>query len=80
MLILLICLVKLGHYKAEEWQDSSKTWTLNDQLGIQIVVTVRHPDPCSACPRPKEAAVLTSLPGNPILRYALAAAAGGGKW
>lgn len=41
MLILPVCLVKLGHYKAEEWQDSSKTWLLNDQLGIQIVVTVR---------------------------------------
>ncbi|GAA5966321.1 hypothetical protein JCM8115_004830 [Rhodotorula mucilaginosa] len=31
--------IVVGHYKAEEWQDSSKTWTLNDQLGIQIVVT-----------------------------------------
>lgn len=30
-----------GHYKAEEWQDSSKSWILNDQLGIQITVAVR---------------------------------------
>jgi len=30
-----------GHYKAEEWQESSKSWILNDQLGVQIVVAVR---------------------------------------
>lgn len=29
-----------GHYKAEEWQESSKTYIVNDQLGIQIVVAV----------------------------------------
>merc|ERR1712093_537100 len=30
--------IVVGHYKAEERQESSKSWFLNDQLGIQIVV------------------------------------------
>lgn len=30
-----------GHYKAEEWQESTKSYIVNDQLGIQIVVAVR---------------------------------------
>lgn len=31
----------IGHYKAEEWQESTKNYIVNDQLGIQIVVQVR---------------------------------------
>ncbi|GAA5924352.1 hypothetical protein JCM1841_001367 [Sporobolomyces salmonicolor] len=30
--------IVVGHYKAEEWQESSKSYVVNDQLGIQIVV------------------------------------------
>lgn len=35
----------IGHYKAEEWQESTKNYIVNDQLGIQIVVQVRSPSP-----------------------------------
>ncbi|GAA5837876.1 hypothetical protein JCM3766R1_001504 [Sporobolomyces carnicolor] len=31
--------IVVGHYKAEEWQETSKNWIVNDQLGIQIVVS-----------------------------------------
>ncbi|GAA5966642.1 hypothetical protein JCM3765_007259 [Sporobolomyces pararoseus] len=31
--------IVVGHYKAEEWQEASKKWIVNDQLGIQIVVS-----------------------------------------
>ncbi|GAA5885558.1 hypothetical protein JCM6882_007469 [Rhodosporidiobolus microsporus] len=27
-----------GHYKAEEWVEATKKWTVNDHLGVQIVV------------------------------------------
>ncbi|ORY92471.1 emp24/gp25L/p24 family/GOLD-domain-containing protein [Leucosporidium creatinivorum] len=30
--------IVVGHYKAEEWQESTKNYIVNDQLGIQIVV------------------------------------------
>ncbi|KAI5480461.1 ER to Golgi transport-related protein [Pseudohyphozyma bogoriensis] len=30
--------IVVGHYKAEEWAESSKSYVVNDQLGIQIVV------------------------------------------
>ncbi|KAM0754607.1 hypothetical protein T439DRAFT_296954 [Meredithblackwellia eburnea MCA 4105] len=30
--------IVVGHYKAEEWQESTKSYIINDQLGIQIVV------------------------------------------
>ncbi|KAK4051249.1 emp24p/erv25p- protein [Microbotryomycetes sp. JL201] len=31
--------IVVGHYKAEEWSESSKSFVINDHLGIQIVVT-----------------------------------------
>ncbi|KDE04505.1 hypothetical protein MVLG_05071 [Microbotryum lychnidis-dioicae p1A1 Lamole] len=31
--------IVVGHYKAEEWQDTTKSYIVNDQLGIQIVVS-----------------------------------------
>lgn len=30
--------IVVGHYKAEEWAEASKSYIVNDQLGIQIVV------------------------------------------
>ncbi|KAL8286380.1 hypothetical protein RQP46_004397 [Phenoliferia psychrophenolica] len=30
--------IVVGHYKAEEWQEATKSYIINDQLGIQIVV------------------------------------------
>lgn len=59
----------IGHYKAEEWQESTKKYIVNDQLGIQIVVQVRFarsgafacltqrvtdPSPASALPSQQE--------------------------
>ncbi|KAK4056049.1 emp24p/erv25p- protein [Microbotryomycetes sp. JL221] len=31
--------IVVGHYKAEEWAEESKSFVINDHLGIQIVVT-----------------------------------------
>ncbi|KAM0787501.1 hypothetical protein ACM66B_003573 [Microbotryomycetes sp. NB124-2] len=31
--------IVVGHYKAEEWAESSKSFVINEHLGIQIVVT-----------------------------------------
>ncbi|GAA6027537.1 hypothetical protein JCM8097_007911 [Rhodosporidiobolus ruineniae] len=30
--------IVVGHYKAEEWQETNKRWAVNDQIGVQIVV------------------------------------------
>jgi hypothetical protein len=39
--LILASTHRIGHYKAEEWTEASKTWAMNDQLGVQIVVAVR---------------------------------------
>lgn len=42
--VLVLCR-PTGHYKAEEWEEATKSYIINDQLGIQIVVQVRpYPD------------------------------------
>lgn len=37
-MLILFSNVLIGNYKAEEWSEETKAYTINDQLGIQIVV------------------------------------------